>query len=114
MASNAALLPRAVHVSSTSEGWGWWPGKNGAVSASFPSFVCPVLTEIHLYHACSCQEIFRMETARQVCHRGKPSQWDGQQVPLHHPLDPPRVHSNSRASVCPRHQDGAHSSLACV
>jgi hypothetical protein len=36
------------------------------VRAPFPSYVCPVLTEIYLYHACSCQEILRMETAHQV------------------------------------------------
>jgi hypothetical protein len=35
------------------------------VSAPFPSFVWHVLTEILICHACSCQELLRMETARQ-------------------------------------------------
>eukprot|EP01047_Picozoa_sp_COSAG01_P032822 COSAG01_NODE_2388_length_7779_cov_127.916384_4_plen_105_part_00 len=42
-------------------GQGVQPGER----AVFPSYVCPVLTDIYLYHACSCQEILRMETARQ-------------------------------------------------
>jgi chloramphenicol 3-O-phosphotransferase len=32
----------------------------------FPSFVWALLTEIHRCHACSCQEILRLVTARQV------------------------------------------------
>jgi hypothetical protein len=36
-----------------------------AVSAPFPSFARPVLTDISLCHACSCQEMLRAETARQ-------------------------------------------------
>jgi hypothetical protein len=36
------------------------------VSAPFPSFARPVLTDISLCRACSCQEILRAETARQA------------------------------------------------
>jgi serine/threonine protein kinase len=36
-----------------------------AVSAPFPSFVRPVLTEISLCHTCSCPEILRVQTVRQ-------------------------------------------------
>jgi hypothetical protein len=35
------------------------------VSRPFPSWNRSILTEIHLCHACSCQEILRVETARQ-------------------------------------------------
>eukprot|EP01047_Picozoa_sp_COSAG01_P066673 COSAG01_NODE_9251_length_2504_cov_2.227027_4_plen_163_part_00 len=37
-----------------------------AVSRPFPSWNRPILTEIYLCHACSCQEILRVETARQA------------------------------------------------
>jgi hypothetical protein len=63
-------------------------GHHRVVSAPSPSFVRPVLTEIHLCHACSCQEILRTETARQGCdggaaraceciyiHRDSPRRW---------------------------------------
>eukprot|EP01047_Picozoa_sp_COSAG01_P034311 COSAG01_NODE_2571_length_7440_cov_27.241384_4_plen_132_part_00 len=36
------------------------------VSAPFPSFLGPVLTENYLYHACSCEAMLRLEMARQV------------------------------------------------
>eukprot|EP01047_Picozoa_sp_COSAG01_P071610 COSAG01_NODE_11162_length_1992_cov_1.972002_2_plen_100_part_00 len=36
------------------------------VSRPFPSWDRSILTEIYLCHACSCQEIFRTETAGQV------------------------------------------------
>jgi predicted RNA-binding Zn-ribbon protein involved in translation (DUF1610 family) len=51
----------------------WHPTLNGndpaaieQVSAPSPSWHRSMLTEIHLCHACSCQEILRTETARQV------------------------------------------------
>jgi H+-transporting ATPase len=37
-----------------------------ASERAVPSFLWALLTEIHLCHACSCQEILRRETARQV------------------------------------------------
>jgi hypothetical protein len=36
-----------------------------AVSRPFPSWNRSILTEIYLFHACSCQEILRTETAGQ-------------------------------------------------
>jgi|EP01047_Picozoa_sp_COSAG01_P051226 hypothetical protein len=41
------------------------------VSRPFPSWNRSILTEIQLCHACSCQEISRVETAGQVCFRGR-------------------------------------------
>jgi hypothetical protein len=43
------------------------------VSRPFPSWNRPILTEIYLCHACSCQEILRAETARQGRGLGAPS-----------------------------------------
>jgi hypothetical protein len=42
------------------------------VSRPFSSWNWPILTEIYLCHACSCQEILRVETARQV---GRTALW---------------------------------------
>jgi hypothetical protein len=45
------------------------PG-TGAVSRPFPSWDRSILTEIYLCHTCSCQEIFRTETAEQAAAKG--------------------------------------------
>jgi hypothetical protein len=45
-------------------GWDW------SVSRPFPSWDRSILTEIYLCHACSCQEIFRTETAEQAAAKG--------------------------------------------
>jgi hypothetical protein len=69
-------------VRASNDGWWWWglvaaalrcaaqviehglkPAR--AVSRPFPSWNRPILTEIYLCHACSCQEILRAETAGQ-------------------------------------------------
>ena len=56
------------------------------VSAPFRSLVWRLLTEIPLCHGCSCQEIFRVETAHQVGRPARPGA----------PLPP---HSHARQSV---------------
>jgi hypothetical protein len=42
------------------------------VSRAFPSWERSILTEIHLCHACSCQEILRMDTPGQATARSHP------------------------------------------
>jgi hypothetical protein len=53
-----------------------WTEADGAwdpqgVSRPFPSWNWYISTEIHLCHACSCQEILRTETAGQVNDNGE-------------------------------------------
>jgi hypothetical protein len=61
------LDPAKVALMGTDEYYASWDvfGLLRAVSRPFPSWNRSILTDIYLCHACSCQEILRMETAGQ-------------------------------------------------
>jgi hypothetical protein len=61
--------------------------KHAEVSRLFPSWNQSMLTEIHLWHACSCQEILRTETAGQAGAGGGASRGDQKgQCVMHTPI----------------------------
>jgi hypothetical protein len=63
----AALAKSGVDSVARMRGGSWTHAELRRVSAPvFPPVVWDDLTEIHLCHACSCQEILSVETARQV------------------------------------------------
>jgi hypothetical protein len=65
--AGGARVPRRARATSRSAraSAGRRRRRPGQRRAPFPSFVWAALTEIHLCHACSCPEIFRLATARQ-------------------------------------------------
>jgi phage-related tail protein len=64
------------------------------VSGPFPSWNRSILTEIYLCHVCSCQEILRVETARQAGQLGVAGA-------LHTQTE--RLLKDARAQVSPQH-----------